>query len=442
MLNQGAGFLRGFMRSISCPKCQASNQVSNRCCRQCGAALPDDLIAAAQLENQKLVADGQKLFGEGRIDEALMIANAVLELDAECIPALSLLGDCYERQGKLPEALETYELIVSLRPDSPLDRIRVAHLRKLSMSQELELVEPQARRQTFFAAVAAGVLLICAASAIVLATSPAAADDKLVMNAPVEESGIEPFRMAPVPTASQANPTATNPTTDPNQPTVTNPPVTNNAPQPPAGYFPENTRRWANGLPDQHGRGSGPAEGEVPPFDPGVPTLERDPHATTGGGTGTSTGTTGNGSTGTTGGTTNGGSTGTGGTGTGDPDPVGIIDIRPSTKTGGSTGIPEAGNDIKQAETLIRVARDAYATGNYTRAADLYEKALKAGASKASTNQRLAQCYEKLKRKTDAIAAYQRAIQAYEAKIKAGTGTARDQAAADACRQAIRLLGG
>jgi len=417
--------------------------------------LPEDAVEAAQQENNKLVADGQRLFGDGRIDEAMMIANAVLESDPESISALSLLGDCYERQGKLPEALETYQQIVSLRPDSPLDRIRVAHLRKLSMSQELELVEPQARRQTFFAAVAAGVLLICAASAIILATAPTATDDKVASNVPVEDPGIEPFRMAPVPTggnppAAQGNssqPTTENPTTG-SQPTPSEPETT----RPPTGYFPENTRRWnSNSLPVP---GSSRSVGtELEPLNPGVPNIERDPYAATGTGGGSgatgSTGSAGNSGAGTAGngGGTSGGSTGgtTGGTtgsGSGDPDPVGIIDIRPSGNSSSGAGIPEAGADIRQAETLIRVARDAYATGNYSRAADLYEKALKAGASRASTNQRLAQCYEKLRRKTDAIAAYQRAIQAYEAKIKAGNGTARDQAAADACRQAIRLLGG
>lgn len=430
------------MRLVACEKCQVENLLNGKFCRQCGEPLSDLLIQQARDENARLVGDGQKLLGEGRVDEALMIARAALESDPDCLSALALQGDAYEKLGRYDQALEAYEAIVQLRPDSPLDRIRVAHLRKLTVSQELEIVEPQNRRNAIYASLAAGVLLLAAGSALYLATTPQVDPSKLTAQRTEDErDGLEPFKtLAPVPTS----PSAGTATERPGDGATTTQPTTDGRSLPNAGtdatrrgYFPTggSTRVNSNG-PGLPGPGqAGPTDQGYQPFDPGTPTFERDP------GDNTNTG----------------GTTGSGGNSTpptqngngnqeppktGDPDPTGIIDIRPSNGSKGNGGAEPVREDARTAENLIRVARDAYATGNFSKAADAYEKALRAGASQGSTNQRLAQCYEKMGRKQDAIGAYQRAIQAYEAKINSGKGTPRDQSAVDACRQAIRLLGG
>ncbi len=93
-------------------------------------------------------------------------------------------------------------------------------------------------------------------------------------------------------------------------------------------------------------------------------------------------------------------------------------------------------------ETLLRVARQHFQTGNFSQAADAYEKALRAGAEVGSTNQRLAQCYERLGRKSEAIGAYRRAISAYESALRSGGNEARLKAAIEACQRAISVLGG
>jgi tetratricopeptide (TPR) repeat protein len=77
--------------------------------------------------------------------------------------------------------------------------------------------------------------------------------------------------------------------------------------------------------------------------------------------------------------------------------------------------------------------------GNHAKAADAYEKALALGASPASTNQRLAQCYVKLNRKADAIKAYERAITAFE---RMDQNDIRVQAMLDACRAELKDLRG
>jgi tetratricopeptide (TPR) repeat protein len=143
---------------------------------------------------------------------------------------------------------------------------------------------------------------------------------------------------------------------------------------------------------------------------------------------------------------------GTTGGRTGDPDPTVvanndngerngmIVDVRPSAGQGSTTNSNVTAEDRgAQIDSLIRVAREKQAVGDWARAADAYEKALALGASPASTNQRLAQCYEKLGKKAEAIKAYERAITAFE---KLDPNDVRVQAQLDSCRQALKLLRG
>jgi len=121
-----------------------------------------------------------------------------------------------------------------------------------------------------------------------------------------------------------------------------------------------------------------------------------------------------------------------------------IVKISPSkgggTNLGGSTTITPPGNSPQEAETLVRVARQNFLAGDYNRAADAYAKALRAGADKGSTNQRLAQCFEKLGRKEEAIQAYQRAINGFEGR--SGADRQRAATAIESCKQAMKLLQG
>jgi hypothetical protein len=140
-----------------------------------------------------------------------------------------------------------------------------------------------------------------------------------------------------------------------------------------------------------------------------------------------------------------------GGTHNGDPDPTVvnngnggdrgmIVDVKPSAGSGNNGGSNVTAEDRgAQIDTLIRVAREQQVLGNFAKAATAYEQALALGASPASTNQRLAQCYEKLNRKADAIKAYERAILAFE---KLDQNDVRVQAQLDSCRQALKLLRG
>jgi tetratricopeptide (TPR) repeat protein len=122
-------------------------------------------------------------------------------------------------------------------------------------------------------------------------------------------------------------------------------------------------------------------------------------------------------------------------------DPGGFIEIVPSKNAplqrGGSETV---GGGRNEAETLSRVAVQHYQVGDHGKAADAFEKALRAGADPGATNQRLAQCYEKLNRRAEALLAYQRALKGYEAALAAGRGNPeRLRSAIAACQQAIRV---
>jgi tetratricopeptide (TPR) repeat protein len=110
----------------------------------------------------------------------------------------------------------------------------------------------------------------------------------------------------------------------------------------------------------------------------------------------------------------------------------GVIEITPSK------GTNAASSSQGDADMFRKIARDQFLAGRYQQAADSYLKALKAGAPAGMVYQRLGQCYEKLGRTADAVSSYRKAI----AALSAGGASAANQAAIEACEQAIRALGG
>ena len=376
---------------------------------------------ALESEHEKVIHDGRRLFAEGRSDEAAMIAQSVLVIEPENVMAMGLYADCLEQRGRVEEAAEMYRQILVLNPDSRLDEIRLNQLeRKLEHKEEESIFDPVKRRNALIAACLGAVVIIASASALILASR---SDDRdlTVMNEPVAESqGFVP--VAPIPTAQNPQPgtgTEVSGATDGGTGSTgvgsgrtgySAPYVNPGGVRIPGGSTQLSTQVMPSGFVEPYNSGSG-----FEAFDPGAIDIRPD------------------------------------GSQQRDPDPAevqqpaqpdrrddpGVIVIRPSDQQ--PSGPPGGGSDPVQsgneAESLIRVARQHYLAGNFAQAAATYEQALRAGASTASTNQRLAQCYEKLGRRGDAIAAYRRAIAAYEA-----AGGDRARASADACRQAIAVL--
>lgn len=385
----------------------------------------------------ELVADGQRALGQGRADEALMVAESVLESDSDLPAAWALKGDALERLNRLPEALSCYEKVIELKPDSTLDRIRANHLRKLAMVDELAVpVTAPNRKQALLAAVAATVLVVSVGTAVMLASQPAAASVTNIEETTGGQGDMTTFNTpAPVPTGTP------NSTFLPNTP---NPAGNSSAVPPSEGYLhlPPGVNNLGNGarqLPGVQNNNLVSDEGEVPPVNPVVIASNNDGNPAQNGGNGRNV--------------------------ENDPEPPindsgfappgrkeddpGFIEIKNSENQGrpnnsGGEIIPSQNDEDarKTAETLINVARQDFLRGDYAKAADAYEKALRAGASRGSTNQRLAQCYERMGRKADGIQAYERAIQSYQSDLASGGDSNRLNGAIEVCRQAIKNLRG
>ena len=367
-----------------------------------------------------MVSDAQKLFGEGRYDEAALVATAVLENDPDNVDALALRGDCHERLGEYNLALDCYKQILVIQPESQLDRIRVARLEKMIDSDIVEVGQPTTRRRTALgAAVAAAILLVSTGSALIIATQQTDGE----IGSTVEDSSVSqaPFyAVAPVPGGPNFSPTYQPGPADSDLDGLEN--VENSD-----GSIPPILTR---GVPNdfQRNRLPGINDAVINPngttrFDRGElidPTSPREGNTTVA----------------------------TNGNRIQDPDPpvvaeedngnsnmIAEVKVREfaSKPTSGS----EVVGDANEVTTLIRVAREHYILGNYDKAAAAFKQAIKLGASPASTNQRLAQCYEKLGEKALAIQAYEKAIEAFE---KLDQDDTLVKASLDACRQALKLL--
>lgn len=407
---------------IACEKCGVANMADNRFCRECGESLARTTTAPRSEEDQKMVKDAQRLFAESRYDEAAIIADAILESDPYCVEALAIKGDCHERLGEYALALASYRDILTVDPESQLDRIRVARLEKIVSSGDIEIGPASPRRKTAFAAAfAAMVLLVSSGSALILATQ---GKEEPTPNQTVASSDHQSSPFLPIPPV----PSGYSGYTLNNQAGPQNPDleglqdIANTAtPLVPKGT----TQPMGGGILPR-------VSGET--YDPSTPTRvepEKVGPVRPNVGPGVLPQNT---------------------AGNGDPDPPVlpnnqsggdgrgmIVDVRPSQNNGTGGNNVTAEDRGAQIDTLIRVAREQQIMGNWAKAADAYEKALALGASPASTNQRLAQCYEKLGKTAEAIKAYERAIVAFE---KLDQNDVRVQTQIEACRQALKLLRG
>lgn len=367
-----------------------------------------------------MVSDAQRLFGDGRYEEATLVSSAILENDPNCVEALALRGDCHERLGEYEAAVDCYRRILEIQPDSQLDRIRIARLEKLVASEELVVGEPQpGRRTALWAAVAAAVLLVSSGSALIIGSS---GNDREYISQAVGESSTPFISVPPVPGTNNLYVPLENPAPPGNSDLEGLPdaiPRGRTTPQ-----LSTSGARNASVIPGPTGRDirdpliSPPVNPnnftEVLPFNPGI-----EPSTSLGQIADPDPGVVSNGDE------------------PDDPRSTMIVEVSASggiDPTAGSQTVPDRSTE---AETLIRVARNHFIVGDFAKAADAWEKALAAGATAASTNQRLAQSYEKLGRKADAIAAYRRSILEFE---KLDQNDERVRSALDSVRQALKMM--
>lgn len=396
---------------VTCSACSKTSTLDSRFCRSCGSPLDSEAIAAAETELGALLSAGKEMLEEGRAEEAVLTAKEALAHHPGCYEAYALLGDAQERLGELALALDAYEHVAELHPDSPLDRIKLTHLRNQLQGKSLAAPPPR-KGAALGAGLAAMVLVGCVGAALALRGQSVPVTDSQP-NQPVVQQATPTAAGAMTQGAGTATPV------DRGSETASQP-----EPQRTEASAPVATRTSADGTLPAAAR-SGPPTVEPMPIgpikivpndrpadtNPKVESRDPDPGPVT--------------------------STKTDGSKPAEVKrPPGIIEITPSKDSGSRPvgGSESLGGD---AANLVRVARQRYATGDYAGSADAYEKALSAGGDAGSINQRLAQCYEKLGRKSDAKECYRRAIAAYERRNDDSS-----RAALAACRTALQVLGG
>ncbi len=431
---------------VTCKNCSSTNSLDSAFCKKCGATLPEDELNAAKEKLEQVVADGLKIFAAGRLDEATQIAEQAVSVNPHSKAALSLKAMCHERRGEIGDAIDCYERVLVIDPDSMIDRIKVKDLQNLLVTRSSAAAVPD--RKLAIAAAAAAFVLVASIGVLAARTVNREDGGPVAMNQP-RASGTNPGSGGSIlPDTTSAgvtqnqNATGSDSTgqTPPDRPqtqtvpdqrqeTSNVPPVDRgpqvNLPRSPEGTLPKanednagigpiifkpeelpkeivkkDGRTGNTGLPN--------VPSKNPPTDP-PPTPDRQSETA--------------------------------------PPPQrespGIMDIKVVSRGSNPTSTSSGSVGANGVEALVRTARQQYQLGNWASAATSFERALRAGADPGSNNQRLAQCYEKLGRNSDAVGAYNRAIEAYQSDVNSGSGDkSRLQAALDSCRQAVKVLGG
>src|SRR5579875_2831472 len=75
-----------------------------------------------------LLAQANLLRMRGCWPEAIEKCMAALKLAPEHPSAQSLLGDIYENQGSLDDAIQWYRMALDVQPDSPADKVKLERL--------------------------------------------------------------------------------------------------------------------------------------------------------------------------------------------------------------------------------------------------------------------------------------------------------------------------
>lgn len=129
---------------VFCNDCGTRNSVDSKYCKECGSKVNDgyrtmmltveDLAAVEDDQGQQRLTrllDMAFWHNEaGHTDAAIRASEAALKIHPLCTTAHSLLGSLYEKKGDDQKAVEHFEEVVRLNPDSEADAAKLEQVRQ------------------------------------------------------------------------------------------------------------------------------------------------------------------------------------------------------------------------------------------------------------------------------------------------------------------------
>lgn len=129
-------------KPMFCTHCGTANTRDSKFCKECGESLVtayapmasvDPFVQAGLGREEQLQRLLDMAFWHneaGNLEAALLACQAALALNERCSTAWSLLGCLYERKGDLERAVEAFEVVCALNPDSIADAQKLEALRR------------------------------------------------------------------------------------------------------------------------------------------------------------------------------------------------------------------------------------------------------------------------------------------------------------------------
>ncbi|MHB1459724.1 MAG: hypothetical protein ACYC1M_00370 [Armatimonadota bacterium] len=436
-----------------CPDCGLETTEGNRFCKRCGQrlshgsnAIQEELINAVTGTNgqaegnvtgvefriEQLLQDAMRCQSEGRYQEALMICEAIIEVDKTNTSAHSMMAIVYERMGKTALAIEQLRIVVQHNPGSIADQIKLGELQQSIGLNPSNTGHSSSRPVQFTAKKPVNPLLLAAGSAAAVFILGAI----VLNNTPNSHSAIRPTdtssssnNLVPTPANNIAIPQAQpngngNPLT-PNSGGVIQPYVAGDNTQ---AAQQTNPILQAPTQQNYQARPSGNAGGGGLSSIPALPpitglTTERDTPTTTA------------------------------------SQPASVKpEPKPETKTtpenNGPTGIYEitvnsgssnrprpTQSGTNEADMLIRIAAEKSAKGDYRGAIESYTAAQNYGANSASISNSIAQNHRRLNNIQDARKSYQDALKKANDAISRGVNVPQATRDKENAEQGLKACG-
>jgi len=201
-----------------CARCGQDSPDQARFCRHCGAPLPaagtaptpPPAAATPEQRAQRLLEEAFRLSEEGRILAAVQACQQAITINPDSVSAHSLLGTLYERQGDRESAIHEYEQVLTLSPESTVERRRLNELMGVPTARERIAISARTARL----AITGGFLVVALVlvAAIIFTTQPGPGRPRPAQApGPVEAAAVAvtpapaaPGEMVPVPGAVRA----------------------------------------------------------------------------------------------------------------------------------------------------------------------------------------------------------------------------------------------